>query len=57
MLQEILNQFKAEAKNEISKNDLLAQYGDKRAEGKIEAYNNSIELITNIINNYSEVNK
>lgn len=57
MLQEILNQFKAEVKNEISKNDLLAQYGDERAEGKIEAYNNSIELITNIINNYSEVNK
>lgn len=57
MLQEILNQFKAEVKNEISKNDLLAQYGDERAEGKIEAYNHSIELITNIINNYSEVNK
>jgi hypothetical protein len=45
---EIFEQFKTEIQDKIANNALLAEYGEEKAEGRIDAFNSAINILDEI---------
>lgn len=51
---EIFEQFKTEIKSKIATNELLAEYCDEMAEGRVDAFNTAINCLEEITNKILE---